>query len=258
MPRGTTDLYQDGAMGLATVVPAQPLVAANMTSGPSKLRGRRFSDETFAFSSSTVALVLVGGQRLLRDATASLLTAQDGLTVLGTFETTADLLSAGSECRPSLVLLDCDGDDPDGCRGAVEALSSAHPSLRIVMLCQEVSEEVVRCAIEHRVSGVILKSYSMEDIRTAIGYMATGRTIMPADWQRVAAPPRQAQLGLSPRHCEILTLIAQGRRNEEIAGELGISPNTIKFHLRAIYSRLEVRNRAEAAHRYGQLTGGAS
>jgi DNA-binding NarL/FixJ family response regulator len=243
-------------MALAAIVPAQPPAVVNPTSDSSTLRGRRLSDRPLVFSSPTVSLVLVGGQRLLRDVTASLLAAQDGFSVLGTFETAADFLLVASECQPSLLILDCDGGDPDGCRGAVEALSSALLAPGIVMLCQEISAELVRCAIEHRVNGVILKSYSMEDIRTAIGYMATGRTIMPVDWQRVAAPSRRAQLGLSPRHREILTLIAQGWHNEEIASELGISPNTIKFHIRAIYSRLEVRNRVEAAHRYAQMISG--
>ena len=228
----------------------RPLIAANTMGDPSTLKDRRLSYRPFAFSSPTVALVLVGGQRLLRDATASLLAAQEGLSVLGTFETVADFSSAGSEYQPSLLLLDCDGGDPNGCWSAVEALISVLLEPRIVMLCQEISEEVVRCAIEHRVSGVILKSYSMEDIRTAIGYMASGRTIMPADWQRMAAPPpagaARAEPASSADTCPDRPGSAQrGDRRYE----LGVSPNTIKFHIRVIYSRLEVRNRVEATHR---------
>lgn len=255
MSRRTNELYQDSPTRLEAVAPRRSRIAVQ---APERRAWPPFDDRSFAYSRPTVTLVLIGGPRLLRDTTASLLTAEEGLSVLGTFESAADFLSTERERQPSLVLLDCDGDDPDGCRSAVEALSSALLELRIVMLCQEVSEEAIRCAIEYRVSGVILKSYSAKDIRAAIGYMATGRTIMPADWQRVVAPPRKRQLGLSPRHCQILSLIAEGRRNEEIAGELEISPNTIKFHIRAIYSRLEVRNRAEAAHRHAQMTGGAT
>jgi DNA-binding NarL/FixJ family response regulator len=116
-------------------------------------------------------------------------------------------------------------------------------------------EEVVRCAIEYRVSGVILKSFSTEDVMAAIQYMATGRTVMPAGWQRAVAVPPGQRLGLSPRHSQILALIAQGRRNEEIASELELSPNTIKFHIQALYLRLEVRNRVEAANQYAQIIG---
>ncbi len=105
-------------------------------------------------------------------------------------------------------------------------------------------------------SGVILKSLSTEDVMAAIQYMATGRTVMPAGWQRAVAVPQDQRLRLSPRHRQILALIAQGRRNEEIANELELSPNTIKFHIQALYLRLEVRNRVEAANQYAQIVGG--
>jgi DNA-binding NarL/FixJ family response regulator len=251
MPRGITEPHRNGASGLTAVVPLRPLVAANTTSAPSRRSGRRLSDNPFAFSSPAVTLVLIGGQRLLRDATASLLAAQDGLTVQGTFESPANFLAAGMEPPPAVLMLDCEGDDPNDFCCAVRVLSSAQVESRIVLLCQELRPEVVRCAIEQWVGGVILKSYSTNDIRAAISYMATGRTVMPAGWQRVIAS--RERLGLSPRHREILALVAQGRCNKEIATELNLSSNTIKFHIRALYSRLGVRNRVEAARRYAQM-----
>jgi DNA-binding NarL/FixJ family response regulator len=81
---------------------------------------------------------------------------------------------------------------------------------------------------------------------------------MPAGWQRAVSPSARAPLGLSPRHRQILALIAQGRANGEIATELALSPNTIKFHVRAVYARLGVHNRVEAANRYTQMTNGGA
>jgi DNA-binding NarL/FixJ family response regulator len=112
----------------------------------------------------------------------------------------------------------------------------------------------LRCAIEHGLGGVILKSYTTDEVRAAIEYLATGRTVMPAGWQRVAASPLTAEL--SPRQLEILAFIADGRCTDEIAAELGVSSNTIKFHIRALYSRLGVRNRVEAANSYAQMSRG--
>ncbi len=206
-----------------------------------------------------VTLALVGGQRLLRDATASLLASEDDLTVLGTFESVDLLLEAEMWCQPDLLLLDCDEAAPACWRRAIGMLgSSSYHECRIAMLCGEVNEEVIRCAIEQRVSGVILKSYSTQEIREALVYIATGRTIMPAGWQRAFARPAAKPLGLSPRHRQILALIAQGHGNEEIAGELQLSPNTVKFHIRVLYSRLGVRNRVEAANRHVQMTRGGA
>ena len=110
--------------------------------------------------------------------------------------------------------------------------------------------------MEHRVSGVVLKSFSMEDVKAAIEYMASGRTVMPAGWQRAIAPSQQQRVGLSPRHREILALIARGHHNGEIANELELSPNTVKFHIRALYSRLGVRNRVEAANQHPLIANG--
>jgi two-component system, NarL family, response regulator LiaR len=208
------------------------------------------SGSPFARSNLDVTLVLIGGQRLTRDSIARLLADQDGADVLGAFESVASFLAVEMEKSPAVLLLDCDG----GCHNTVATLS-AHVKSGIVMLCRDMCEEIVSCAIEHRVSGVILKSFSTEDVMAAIRYMAGGRTVMPAGWQRAVAAPMGQRHSLSPRHRQILALIAQGRRNEEIASELQLSPNTIKFHVQALYLRLEVRNRVQAANQYEQIIG---
>lgn len=203
-------------------------------------------------SAAVVKLTLIGGGRLMRGATAKLLASQKGLEVQGTYESAAHFLAADLEEQPGVVLLDCDG-DPAGCRTAVSVLSHAHAAAKIVLLCRELSQEAISCAMEYRVSGVVLKSYSTEDIRHALRYMASGRTIMPAGWQLAVARGRRDPLALSPRLRQILMLIAQGRSNDEIAVRLALSPNTIKFHVRALYTRLGIHSRVEAAHLYAQL-----
>jgi DNA-binding NarL/FixJ family response regulator len=256
MPSGTNELSRDRALGANVAHTRLPAAASAIV--PAELRGWSPSRSLFGRPSPTITLGLIGGQRLLREATASLLTAQDGLNVLGTFESVSQFLAASWESPPTVLMLDCDGDDPGSWEGAVGALSSPRAGPRIVMLCREVCEEVVRCAIAHKVSGVLLKSYTPEDVRAAIAYTATGRTVMPAGWQQAIARPCGGQPGLSPRHRQILAMIAQGRRNEEIAVALALSPNTIKFHIRALYSRLGVRNRVEAANLHAQMTSGGA
>lgn len=214
-----------------------------------------FPQSPFASPSGEVTLALIGGQRLLRDATASLLAREDGLRVLGSFESVDHCLAAGMEEPPALLLLDCDEYGPACWQSAAGKLSAPYPQCRIVLLCEEMREEVIRCAMQQRVSGVILKSYTTTQITEAIAYIATGRTVMPAGWQRVFARAGKP-LELSPRQRQILGLIAQGRGNEEIAAWLGLSPNTVKFHVRELYSRLGVRNRVEATNQHAQMTRG--
>jgi DNA-binding NarL/FixJ family response regulator len=257
MPSETNESRRDSSQGSDAAVYA-PLAAVGVTRRPASWSDWSPAGSPLVPPSPTITLALIGGQRLLREATASLLTAQDGLNVLGTFESADHFLAADGKSPPAVLLLDCDRDDLGDCQSAVGALSSSRVQSRIVMLCGEICEEVVRCAIAHRVSGVLLKSYSTEDIRAAIRYTATGRTVMPAGWQRVVTPHSGARGGLSPRHRQILALIAQGRRNDEIARDLNLSPNTIKFHIRALYARMGVRNRVEAANQHAQMTSGGA
>lgn len=203
-----------------------------------------------------MTLTLIGGQRLLREATASLLSREDGLRALTTFESVADYQAARMESPPRVLLLDCEENDSAVWRGAVGELSSPSSESSVALFCAEIREDLIRCAIEHSVGGVILKSYTTKETRDAIAYIATGRTVMPAGWQRVLAGATHRSRGLSPRQREILALVAQGYGNEEIATELELSPNTVKFHVRAVYSRLGVRNRVEAANQYAQMTRG--
>jgi two-component system nitrate/nitrite response regulator NarL len=206
--------------------------------------------------SGEVTLTLIGGQRLLREATASLLSREDGLRVLTTFESVADYQAACMESPPRVLLLDCEENDSAIWQGAIGELSSSSSEISVALLCSEIREDLILCAIKHGVSGVILKSYTTKETRDALAYIATGRTIMPAGWQRVLAGPSDRSRGLSPRQRQILALVAQGHGNEEIAAELELSPNTVKFHVRAVYSRLGVRNRVEAANQYAQMTRG--
>lgn len=192
----------------------------------------------------------------MRDATAKLLAAQDGLEVVGSFDSIARFLAGDLLEPPAILLLDCDGEGgaaDAGCRTAASVVSRAYPQVRLALLCNELSVEIARCAMEYRVGGVLLKSYTAQDVRQAIGYMASGRTIMPAGWQRAAASIQRDPQLLSPRLRQIHALMAQGLSNEQIAAELALSPNTVKFHVRALYARLGVHNRVEASLLYAQL-----
>ena len=80
--------------------------------------------------------------------------------------------------------------------------------------------------------------------------------MFPAGWQDAVRPKGHGAEGLSAREFAILELVASGLRNTEIASELMISPNTVKFHLRAVYAQLGVRNRVEAAQAFARMRRG--
>jgi DNA-binding NarL/FixJ family response regulator len=239
-------------------LPSRPRIVGARTTALGQRAARRppAVESLLAFGAGEVTLALIGGQRLLRDATASLLTHEEGLRVLSTFESVAHYRAAGTETPPAILLLDREESESPDWHGTIGELCSLCPARSIVLLVGGLREDVVRCAIEHGVGGVILKSYTAKQIREAITYIATGRTVMPAGWQRTLATAACKPQGLSPRQREILALVAHGRGNDAIAAQLGVSSNTVKFHIRELYARLGVRNRVEAANHYAQMTRG--
>jgi DNA-binding NarL/FixJ family response regulator len=253
---GDDVLPVDGMRSLG-LSPRARLVGANAQALSLRAARRPATVESLlALPGGELTLALIGGQRLLRDATASLLTHEHGLRVLGAFASLAHYRAAELETPPAILLLDCDESDVAEWNGRIGELCSLCPARSIVLLIAELREEAIRCAIEHGVGGVILKSYTAKQIRDAITYIETGRTMMPAGWQRTLAGAACRPQGLSPRQREILALVARGWSNEAIAGQLGVSSNTVKFHIRELYARLGVRNRVEAANQYAQMTRG--
>ena len=187
-------------------------------------------------------LVLVGGPQLVRSMIASLLDAQPGILVAHGFDSVAEL---GEHCqsaalRCDVILVDVD-DSPGECLETVDCLLAIGLRCKLVLLSSEATDEIVSCASSRRVDGVVLKESSAAELREALAHIRTGHAVMPARWHAV---PDAAEL--TPRHRDVLELVAQGCTTEEIAARLGLRPNTVKFHISEIFRRLGARNRIEA------------
>jgi len=139
-----------------------------------------------------------------------------------------------------------DADDPAAGPAAVVQLRRAHPELKLLLLCEVASPTVIRCAIDERAEGVVLKSDTSEEAILALRHVLEGRAVMPVGWQAASLRLETPLAALSAREREVLDLAASGMSNKEIAERLTISVNTVKFHLRTVYSRLGVRNRVQA------------
>jgi DNA-binding NarL/FixJ family response regulator len=135
---------------------------------------------------------------------------------------------------------------PDGAPDLIPQLVAAGPGSRFVIVAAEVDGTLAREVAMHGVHAVVLKSSSIADVIGTLQNVARGRTSFPAAvLERLSERPDAR--GLSSRQLEVLEELALGRSNDEIARNLFISTNTVKFHLRAIYEPLDVRNRVEAA-----------
>jgi DNA-binding NarL/FixJ family response regulator len=195
-----------------------------------------------AVGSDVATLVMVGGPQLVRAMVAELIDAQPGMRVERSFASVEEL---EHHCRVATLRAHVTLLDVDDCRGecgeTIDRLLAIGLASKLVLLASETTDEIVLCASSRRVDGVVLKESSVAELYGAIAHIRTGHSVMPARWR--AVPDAVA---LTPRHVDVLELVAQGFSNEEIAAQLGLRPNTVKFHISEIFRRLGVRNRIEA------------
>lgn len=160
------------------------------------------------------------------------------------------LLDQGAEW--DLVLLDLNMPGAYGFSGLV-LLRGQYPQLPVVMISAQEDASVVSRAREFGASGFIPKSSSLEAIQEAVRAVLDGDVWWPSnieDAAHVSAEAKAASAGLAsltPQQFRVLTMVCDGLLNKQIAYELSVSEATIKAHVTAIFRKLGVRTRTQAA-----------
>ena len=128
-----------------------------------------------------------------------------------------------------------------------ERLHSARPGIRVLLIsgAGQISE---RAAAACGASGFVSKDWRGADIVRAVGMVAVGMSVFEE-----AEGAAEVDPGLSERERQVLSLVAAGATNREIAAELHLSPYTVKEYASTLYRKLEVRNRLEAVRRAEKL-----
>ncbi len=202
-----------------------------------------------------IAVALLGGTRgLWTEAVAWMLTS-DGYQLVAAFDTVDDLMADLAGVGAELLLIDLDDRPVDWT--AIGRVRAQRPDLKLVLITAALSTGAAEAIRADHLDGVIDKTDSADQARATLQHVHDGRRVFPAGWQDAVRPKGQGAEGLSGREFAILELVASGLRNTEIASELMISPNTVKFHLRAVYAQLGVRNRVEAAQAFARMRRGA-
>ena len=139
--------------------------------------------------------------------------------------------------RPEVALVDLMLGTESGADVCSE-IRAASPSTRVLLIsgAGRISPSVARAA---GASGFVSKDWGAADVVKAVRMVALGSEVFTEDGTADS-------IGLSEREMEVLGLVATGATNKEIAGQLFLSPHTVKEHTSAIYRKLSVRNRAEA------------
>ncbi len=163
-------------------------------------------------------------------------------------------VEAALKNQPDLVVMDIGLPRMDGI-AATQKIKQALPQTRVVMLTSHTSETEVVAALSSGADAYCIKGASLDRIYDAIKAASEGATYLDPQIARLVVnhlkPPTPQDeltgLNLSPREMEVLQLIVTGKSNNQIAEELGVSPNTIKTHVQGILNKLTVDDRVQAA-----------
>ena len=201
-------------------------------------------------------VLLVDDHDLFRTGLRNLL-EEEGVVVVGEAGTGNEALRMVEELAPDVVVMDLNMPGMTGVE-ATRQIASVAPLARVLVLTISDQDGDVLDAILAGACGYLLKDSSigelMQGIRSAaVGESLISPTIAAKVLQRVRATSTQPEIAntirseLSDREIEVLKLIANGKDNAVIAGELHISPKTVKNHISNILMKLQIENRIQAA-----------
>lgn len=206
-----------------------------------------------------IRIVVVDDHPLFRRGLIALLEGA-GMKVVGTASSVLETIERGVRLRPDVVLMDLELKDGSGILATRRLLDAVGGGVKVVMLSESHDPQVMLAAVRAGAVGYLTKDQTPDRLAEAIvgvvgGEAAVSRRMVAylldevrgAEQRLELAPRPQQREKLTPRQLEILRLIASGYTTGQIAAELYLSPETVRWHVKAILRKLNARTRAEAA-----------
>ena len=209
---------------------------------------------------SRIRLLIVDDHPIVRDGLRGAFAGSDEFEVVGDARDGAEAVTRSAALRPDVVLMDLRMPGVDGVE-AIRRLQREQPAVRVLVLTTFDTDSDVLAAVEAGATGYLLKDATQQDLFRAVGAAARGESVIsPSVATRLLSQVRAPAVEpLTQRELEVLQLIARGTTNREAARRLFISEASVKAHLRHLYTKLGVNDRAAAvaaASERGLLTPG--
>ncbi|HEY4027697.1 MAG TPA: response regulator transcription factor [Candidatus Dormibacteraeota bacterium] len=202
-------------------------------------------------------VVIADDQALVRVGFRLILETEEGIEVVAEAADGEEAIRAVRRLRPDVVLMDVRMPGLDGLEATRRILRGEGVRCRVIMLTTFDADEYVYAALEAGASGFLLKDVSPEHLVMAVQMVAAGDALLaPSITRRLierfvhrdhaaTVAPRELS-ALTAREREVLTLMARGLSNAELAERLHLSEATVKTHVARILSKLELRDRVQA------------
>jgi DNA-binding NarL/FixJ family response regulator len=218
----------------------------------------------------SLRVLIADDDALTRSALRTILDAHDDIELVAEASDGLEAVDAAGRVLPDVVLLDIRMPNLDGLEAARQILASASNRARVIMLTTFDLDEYVYDALKAGATGFLRKDAPPERLLAFVRAAGEGDALLdPAITRRLVErytqPRAQAATGklaeLTPRELEVLSQVARGRSNAEIAADLYLSEATVKTHVSRILAKLDLRDRVQAvvlAYEEGLVQPGAT
>jgi DNA-binding NarL/FixJ family response regulator len=191
-----------------------------------------------------IRVLCVDDHPIVREGLAAVIATQEDIVSVGEAGDGEAAVAQYRQLKPDVVVMDLRMPGMSGVDATIQ-IRKEFPAARIVVLTTYEGDEDIHRALQAGAQAYLLKDSVRKDLLHTIREVHAGhRSISPAMATRLAE--HTPRVGLSPRELEVLQLIAKGLRNKEIGAALNIAEDTVKIHIKNIFSKLEVIDRTQA------------
>ena len=195
-----------------------------------------------------ITVLVVDDHPLFRDGLAGLLATVDDIEVVAAVGDGESAVRRSLELTPDVVLMDLNLPGLPGLE-AIRRILARDPSPAVLVLTMVDDDDTVTAALRVGARGYLLKGAAQEEVLAALRTVAGGGAVFGAGAARRVLTGDRRTGDLTPREAEVLALVADGRSNAEIAHALGLSRKTVQNHVSNVLTKLQVRDRTQAALR---------
>ncbi len=204
-----------------------------------------------------IRVLIVDDQEMVREGFSVLLGAMPDIEVAGEAQDGREAVEKVAELRPDVVLMDIRMPGTNGLE-ATREIVTADNGAKVLILTTFDLDEYVYQALRSGAGGFLLKDASVGQLAEGVRVVAAGEALLAptvtrrliAEFSRLGrpSPPARERVGdLTERETQVLTLVAHGMSNAEIAGQLVVAESTVKTHVSRVLVKLGLRDRTQAA-----------